>query len=293
MQAGDETYHLVKVLDQKGLRTGKCAVIPFEQMEYSVLKLFITKLRPLLSIDPTVNVAFPACTQLSNTADKELSFSAIGRILGKFRTSSGVKMSTRVLRHSKVTNSRAKNINTDQRREIAEAMNHSLETANRYYNFTSANSSVVKTIEFHHLSTTDESTEFCDSEHESSTPSQPMTSTPLKRKADHVNTEAPDQANETIKVLRNKKIKRIPLNQSGMNKVKDAVRTAVNALVEKGETKLLRFGNGNIRLQAITKSVPKEILKMVDTNTLKGLAEEQLRELSDLSSRDEIVQVSK
>lgn len=95
-------------------------------------------------------------------------------------------------------------LNEEQRREVAESMNHSLATANRFYDFSSRNTSVINSIDLHNSSI-----------------AGPSTSTPVKR-PHHLDTpdedgedtldddgEDGDEKNSTLKILRSRKIKRV------------------------------------------------------------------------------------
>lgn len=109
-----------------------------------------------------------------------------------------------------MTNSRALGSTDEERRTLAEAMNHSLATANRFYNYSSVNSSVVSALD-------------------RSMDERPRTSTPKKTEQELPGDDGPSRssANElmrqkygeedrdsdgldrTIRTLRNKKVKRL------------------------------------------------------------------------------------
>ena len=64
----------------------------------------------------------------------------------KFQTQSGKSFTSRVVRKSKVTNSRKSNFTDAHRATLAKSMNHSVPTADAYYDLACVKDSVLKTV---------------------------------------------------------------------------------------------------------------------------------------------------
>ena len=139
---GKEVY-IIKVVDQKSTKTGIPAPVVFTQKEYRALNIFIDHLRPKLGCES--EVVFPPRTKLGITK-KDLSYSNLHHIMQSFSTTTGKKLSSRSSRASKVTNSRKNALSEQEKQSLAKAMNHSLQTAERYYNFDDLKNSVVKSL---------------------------------------------------------------------------------------------------------------------------------------------------
>ena len=139
-----QKYHIVKVLEQKNKKAGLEAPVVFEDKEFKVLSIFINKLRKKLSLNENSQVVFPPKSSIH--AKEEMSLSSAWRILQKFETKTGKKISSRVVRRSKVTYSRSKNLSEQQRQDLARSMSHSTATAERYYNYKQLSSSVVNCL---------------------------------------------------------------------------------------------------------------------------------------------------
>ena len=75
-----------------------------------------------------------------------MTFSTAWAILQKFKTESGKPLSSRVVRGSKITHSRGLDISEQERRDLAASMSHSVETAERYYNYKDLKDSVAKSM---------------------------------------------------------------------------------------------------------------------------------------------------
>ena len=71
---------------------------------------------------------------------------SIYKILQKFQTPSGKRLSSRALRTSKITESRKRKMSEEDKVALAEAMNHTLATAERNYNYCRPSDSVVKVL---------------------------------------------------------------------------------------------------------------------------------------------------
>ena len=172
------TFHIIQVKDQKSLKQSKEAAIPYSVLEFNALNLYIEHLRPIISNDRFNNSVFIPKLKLKCSISQELGFSSAYNILQKFRTKSGKKLSTRMIRGSNITNSRNTGVTDQERRDLAQSMNHSVETAERYYNFTSLSDSVANSLSLlskHSAFDTDNSD--CLSE---KAPSPQISSTPIK-----------------------------------------------------------------------------------------------------------------
>ena len=118
-------FYIVKVLEQKDLRTGQEAPIAFSK-EFDVLKIYISKLRPKIIRDQNSQIVFPPTK--ANSDKDSMTYGGAYKILQKFMTSSGNKISTRSVRMSRITNSRSMDL-SDQQKDMAASMSHTLETA--------------------------------------------------------------------------------------------------------------------------------------------------------------------
>lgn len=132
-EANGERYFIVYVSDQKGKRAGNPAAVTFSSGEFDVLRLFITHLRPKLTQDSEMKCVFPPKDGL--ITNKTMAFSSATSILKKFETESGKKLTSRVGRRSTITNSRDVPLTNAQVKDLASSMNHTVATAERYYNF--------------------------------------------------------------------------------------------------------------------------------------------------------------
>lgn len=274
------TYHIIEVLDNKLTKTGVAAAIAFSEEEFRVLRIFIEKLRPRLLNGRQCVVVFPNYT---NSTNPVLSLSATHKILQKFQTKKGQKLSSRVVRASKITHSRERNISEEEKRSLAISMNHSLQTAERYYNFNELSNSVAKSIELQdsHDETcvnedrgaeetvTDNAIE-CQEEFENSMvlPTPSYSSTPLKRKI--------SQLDETLKHLRSKKVK--PSNQISNEKVaelKKKIAPAVRNLAEPGK---LYTKTGKLNVRVLKSSFPSEFFNGVPLGKLREIVKDAMEE---------------
>lgn len=85
-------------------------------------------------------------TTVSKDKNNSLSFAGVYKILQLFETPSGKKLSSRAIRGSIVTNSRYKNMTSQEKEDLASSMNHTLPTAQRYYDYRKITDAVAKTL---------------------------------------------------------------------------------------------------------------------------------------------------
>lgn len=137
-----ENYYFVKVANQKGARSGESATVPFHQKEYDALHLYLDKLRPLIGNTATDSVFI--------CSSGPLSFALVYKILQKYTTPSGKKISSRSVRGSIVTNSRRDNLSQSQKVDLAKSMNHDIATAERHYNYHDISDSVRNVLSTSH-----------------------------------------------------------------------------------------------------------------------------------------------
>ena len=137
-------YKIIKVTDQKQSKSGEPAPIAYTVKEFEALNRYIKHLRPKIGQTNVDNVFLSCCPQRCGATP--LNYSAIYKILQKYTTNSGKKLSSRALRGSRVTNSRKKNLSDQDKRDLANAMSHSLTTAERSYNYTNITDSVRKVL---------------------------------------------------------------------------------------------------------------------------------------------------
>ena len=208
-------FYIVKVLEQKDLRTGQEAPIAFSKEEFDVLKIYISKLRPKIIRDQNSPIVFPPTK--TNSDNDSMTYGGAYKILQKFMTSSGNKISTRSVRRSRITNSRSMDLSDQQKKDMAASMSHTLETAEKYYNYKKVTDSVVSSLAARVRSNTvakDSTTDFDETldsfdPHESHAP---QASTPLNTvqsplvSDDQGLVSSDSDANYTLRQLRSKKI---------------------------------------------------------------------------------------
>jgi len=128
---------------------------------------------------------------------------------------------------SRITNSRKQNLTREQKEDLARSMNHDITTAERYYNYTSVNDSVVNVLSMEADLAADRNKTSTPSKEKKAgvTAAKSSTSKPMKKKAVETPTLETDskrgkvsvatsskrksttEADKTFKVLRSKKIK--------------------------------------------------------------------------------------
>lgn len=121
-QMNGEQIHIVKVLEQKNLKTGETAPVVFTDLEFQVLQIYITKMRPQITGDAFNPIAFPS--QQQRASSNNMTFASFYNILQKLESKSGKKVSSRTVRGSKITHNRSLNVSDTSRRHLAKAMSH-------------------------------------------------------------------------------------------------------------------------------------------------------------------------
>ena len=139
-------FFIVEVAEHKNMKSGLKAPVTFAEEEFRVLKIFISKLRPKVLVDKSVQKVFVTRKTSMTQSTQEMTFSTAWAILQKFKTESGKPLSSRVVRGSKITHSRGLDISEQERRDLAASMSHSVETAERYYNYKDLKDSVAKSM---------------------------------------------------------------------------------------------------------------------------------------------------
>ena len=129
------------------LFTGDPACIPLTYEEYDALGVFIEKLRPKLWPETDNRRIFTASYKNSSNESGELSYTAVWHITQKFQSTTGKKMSSRLYRASRVTSLRDNDGTTEEKIHLAKAMNHSITTADRSYDYNNLNQSVKRSLE--------------------------------------------------------------------------------------------------------------------------------------------------
>ena len=110
-----EDFKLIKVSNQKSERNGYEAVITYSLEEYKCLLKYIEYLRPIICKDFENKNVFTS-SRSAISSDGKMKFSSITNIIKKCQTKSGKKLTCRVLRTSKVTNSRSDDSTTIEER---------------------------------------------------------------------------------------------------------------------------------------------------------------------------------
>ena len=146
LEVDGDVFYVVKVFDQKNLKTGEAAPVTFTSEEYDVLKIFIAELRPKIVATDFERNVFPPKRHTKFGAAKDLSFSSACKILQSFKTKSGRKITSRTIRVSKITSNRGGTYSDKERNDLAKAMSHSVATSERYYNYTDVTQSVSNSL---------------------------------------------------------------------------------------------------------------------------------------------------
>lgn len=272
----DKNMFIIMVAAQKTSGTGQAAPIVYTEEEFKVLMLFIEKLRPKLLGEAQSNIVFPA-KMVNSVSSTDLSLSSTWRILQNIPTTSGKKISNRVLRASKVSNSRDLNLSETQKQDLAQSMSHDLKTAERYYNYGSLTRAVVNTLELdastsHSIHASIQEIETTESEFSNNMTAK--TSTPVKHQA--VAVASPEKRSidqdATRMNLRTKKIKldtqEIELRK---NEIKLRITDILSNLEKNGEENLLTTKTGNISIQNITKKIPKDLVNLFSTKEIREI----------------------
>ena len=147
-------YYTINVRDQKNTHTGSAAPVVYHEDEYHVFLVYINQLRLKLTSDSNCKVVFPANCKTNSKLDQSLGLSAAYKILQKFETTSGKKISSRTIRGSIVSNSRERNFSDEHLNHLAKSMNHSRSTADSYYDYSSINNSISQVLSKHSKDTT-------------------------------------------------------------------------------------------------------------------------------------------
>ena len=297
-----EPFFVVKVSRQKGAKVGKEAPIAYTNEEFTALKIFIQKLRPRIADKFQTNV-FPVKKNMKHSPSKDGSLSSAWRILQSFQTTSGKKLSTRTIRSSRVTNKNRLSLTDAQKRDLADSMNHSVSTADRYYNYSSVTDSVVRTLSLekqiqstqshsHPVSSTPVQQPTCSETDVEPSPQNPRQGT--KRKLFVAESETvTDSANEseldeTLVALRRKKVKKSSIQMSRKEKesqlptVKETIRSIVSSHKTDGNLKNLLTKKGAVCVQSLTKALPKGILKLFSVKELRKMMVQEMS--ADLQS---------
>lgn len=179
-----EVHFIVKVLEQKDIKSGNEAPIAYNEPEYKVLKKYIEILRPKLNIHENCKSVF---TTIHKKINNKLSLAGVGNVFQTFETDTGKKLGSRSIRKSKITNSRYMNLSDQQIKDRATSMSHTVSTAERYYNHKRLSDSVVSALS--------------QSAIEPDMAEPTCSSTPRKKRKN-------SELDITIKTLRSKKIKK-------------------------------------------------------------------------------------
>ena len=314
VEVNGEEFFLIEVSDQKTANSsGDPAHVPYESMEYEVLCKYISDLRSKLVNDKFCNIAFPSLPKINSNSSNDLSLSAVFKVMQKFSTSSGKKVSTRSLRGSLVTNNRRKEMSETEKRNMAKAMNHSYNTAERYYNYEDLTQAVTKTLS---LSKCD------DSRHEAGSSSALVTSTPSKLKLATLEPSSRDESSDlcvssqsarlgdssvtydasmnssaeimedpinsdstaeesrldvTLKTLRHKKIKSTDSSQSFLKELTEKVESIVAMMKSDGKEAELKTTKGNLCVKPVTKHLPKSMLQKCSLKCLRSVISKCLK----------------
>lgn len=73
-------FYLVEVKEQKNNDSGEPAVVPFEEKEFQLLKIYIKDLRPKIVDDKFCEVVFPAYEKFNSNPSNDLSLPAVLKV---------------------------------------------------------------------------------------------------------------------------------------------------------------------------------------------------------------------
>ena len=294
-----EKYKIITVLQQKGLKAAKEAAIAYTEDEYKALCFYIEHLRPKLAASQFNRSVFIPKSGLGPGASEELTFSSTYKILQKFTTESGQKLSSRAIRGSKITNNRTRGTTDQERRDLARAMTHSVETAERYYNFEELSSSVSRSLS--RLSQSNQSavekdltnasmdtSETSLSVLEPPTPedtSTPRKTTTIEKNLSQVNSpgltptkrKLSDELDETFKVLRQKKVKTKNFASEKRRQV-DLVKEAIESIVSRVPREKFFSKSGTVLIQPVTSALSKGVTKLFSVKEIRSLVSAALEE---------------
>ena len=280
-----ETYHTINVSEQKNTYTGEAAPVVYDETEFFVLTKFIEHLRSNLTSDANCKVVFPAICKSNSKLDQSLGLPAAFKILQKFQTSSGKKISSRSIRGSIVSNSREKKLPEEHLNHLAKSMNHSRSTADKHYDYSSINSSIAHVLSKSNASNCPPSS----SGIQNSTPNKSNPSSfnldvsdidsstevqeTLKRKtSDEEDSSLTSSRDETLIQLRSKKVKFSELDEVFL---KREVQRIISDMEKSGTKESLISKNGIISVIPINKELPSR-LKTAPTRLLRFTIKEFL-----------------
>lgn len=144
---------------------------------------------------------------------------------------------------------------------LAEAMNLSLQTGNRYYNFNSVNSSVVGALDMSNIEDLE----------------GPSTSTPMKRNAQFMDGEVADN---TIKTLRNEKILKHSVVSENSNELREKkIREIIGNIIDRGDEQELTTKTGNVNTQLITMTLTEASFKIFNRSQIRLWIEEEAKKI--------------
>ena len=294
-----ESFFVIKVAKQKGAKIGKEAPIAYTDEEFKALQIFINKMRPKIADSFQTNV-FPFKKNMKHGSSKDGSLASAWRILQSFQTPSGKKLSSRTIRSSRITNRNKYSLTDAQKRDLADSMNHSVSTADRYYNYSSVTDSVVRTLSLEKRIQSVNSPNV-----PSSTPIQPqlqeiasqesMAAGPSgvernigKRKLfvseSESEPECPDEPplDSTLLTLRRKKIMKssTEINKkekdAQLEEIKDKVKVIVTRYKNDNKLNSLLTKNGAITIQPLKKVLSKNVLKLFSAKELRALMAQEM-----------------
>lgn len=93
-----------------------------------MLKLYIKYLRTKICPNDLVDIVFPSSAE----GGRQMSLASVWKILTKYKTKSGIRLTSRIARKSKITNSRKLNLTLGEKEAVAYAMGHDVATSDRY-----------------------------------------------------------------------------------------------------------------------------------------------------------------
>ena len=306
-----QRHFIINVANQKSIKSGEEAPVCYSDDEFKVLKLFIELMRPRLADKFQTNV-FPVKKHMKNSAPKNVSFSSHWKILQSKESESGRKLSSRIIRRSRITSRNAQPLTDSEKRDMATAMNHTVSTADRYYNYTAVTDSVVRSLSLQKKLARSSGESFQSSTPTQEAPQPIIGESPIKhcslpgpsgvkRKILQQESESQSELDEessvlettveepsldaTLVRLRTKKVMKSSLESrkkqrtTKINEVKDHIRRLVIEEKPAGAASALLTKTGSISIQLLTRTVPKEVLKGFSAKELREMiAEELVRE---------------
>ena len=285
-----EQYKAFDVSDQKASRVGDVSTMILSKNEYDALKVYVKLLRPKLCCDEQNKFVFTV-SKSAISGSGQLQYGSVYNIFQKFKTSEGKSLNPRTIRHSKVSNTVGSGASMDERANLAKAMGHSMDTANKYYDVHESDIAVAAAIKLNKKLLDREKT--FSAPMLTSTPSKTIcmtTEAPSTSKQFNNTPETPDYSsfgepsglsadkssckrplNDTFKNLRTKKIKRDENMDTVRASMKQKIEEIVACSADNGTINEFVTEKGLISIQPLKNAIDQQLLRSMSIKEIRGL----------------------